>query len=261
MDCIMQNEEFVSFNGLNDVYRRNICESTKGRIRRAVVARDLAQICAMLPESPRGILDAGCGDGSTLRDLARMQDHVFALDVSSEAVDAARVNLAGLDAAVFQADILSLPSEILDRRYHLIICHALLEWIRDKSMALEILASLLEPDGVLSLLFYNRDALFFQTLIVGNFPYADSDLISRHRQKMTPPFPADRQSVTDLATRLGLEIVLESGVRVFHDYMRHKDRQIDMFEDVLRYELKLSRDPRFMHLGRYVHLALKRSGR
>ena len=70
----MQNKEYVSFNGLNDVYRHNICESTKGRIRRAVVSRDLQELSGLLAEDSRTILDAGCGDGSTLLDFARDTD-------------------------------------------------------------------------------------------------------------------------------------------------------------------------------------------
>ncbi len=258
----MQNAKFVSFDSKNDTFHRNICSSTKGRIRRAVVERDLMEIPDIALNKKLSILDMGCGDGCMSDFLLSLNpDHEVVLcDVSSDAVNLARERLGGRNCSFYVADVFNLPSEISSRRFDLVLCHAMVEWIREQRECLEVLSELLVPGGLLSLLYYNRDGLLYQSLVVGNFPYVYSGLKSRHRQKMTPPYPVDPHDMLRMCSELGYEITGETGVRVFHDYMRHKDQYEDKFADILHFELEYSRDDRFRRLGRYIHLMLRKPG-
>jgi S-adenosylmethionine-dependent methyltransferase len=255
----MQDKNFVSFESLNDTFHRNICDSTKGRIRRAVVEKDLCTVAGALKNSRPALLDAGCGDGYMCGFMLEQIPECEAVlcDVSADALDRARARLDSSRCSFYEADIFNLPSAVTEKRFDIILCHAVIEWVRDQRKCINVLKGQLAPGGVLSLLYYNRDALLFQSLVVGNFPYVYSGLKSRHRQKMTPLYPVSPYDMDEWITDSGLEIISESGVRVFHDYMRHKNEYEEKFDDIRHFELEYSRDERFRRLGRYIHLILR----
>ncbi len=52
----------------------------------------------------------------------------------------------------------------------------------------------------------------------------------------------------------GLRIIGKTGVRVIHDYMRHKQDQVEKFDDLLAMEQQYCRQEPFVALGRYIHV-------
>ena len=226
-----------------------------------MVERDLREVSETAGNKKLSILDMGCGDGCMSEFLLSLnpEHEVVLCDVSSDAVNLARDRLRDRNCSFYVADVFNLPPDISSGRFDLVLCHAMIEWVRDQRMCLEVLRDLLIPGGLLSLLYYNRDGLLYHSLVVGNFPYVCSGLKSRHRQKMTPPNPVNPQDMIRMCSELGFESIGETGVRVFHDYMRHKEQYEDKFTDILHFELEYSRDDRFRRLGRYIHLMLRRS--
>ena len=153
----------------------------------------------------------------------------------------------------FCASAFELPRQITGRTYDLILCHAVMEWVEDQRKLLEIIKSRLSPGGELSLLVYNRDALLYQSLIVGNFNYISCNFQSKHRQKLTPKYPVVPAELEHTLQELGFTIQRKTGIRVFHDYVRDKKIQTEKFDEILKYEKTYARDPRFINLGRYIH--------
>jgi S-adenosylmethionine-dependent methyltransferase len=51
-----------------------------------------------------------------------------------------------------------LAGVLTGESFDVIICHAVLEWLADPQDALGRLSGLLKADGLLSLMFYNRNA-------------------------------------------------------------------------------------------------------
>ena len=153
----------------------------------------------------------------------------------------------------FCASAFELPCQITGKTYDLILCHAVMEWVEDQRKLLEIIKSRLSPGGELSLLVYNRDALLYQSLIVGNFNYISCNFQSKHRQKLTPKYPVEPAELEQTLQELGFTIQRKTGIRVFHDYVRDKKIQTEKFDEILKYEKTYARDPRFINLGRYIH--------
>jgi SAM-dependent methyltransferase len=87
-------------------------------------------------------LDAGCGSGRTLDDLARL-GRVTGLDISPIAVRAARA----LGHDVLEADILDIP--LPDASFDVVTCLDVLEHVRDDRRALGELLRVTRPGGAI----------------------------------------------------------------------------------------------------------------
>ena len=261
----MQEKQFRSFDkGMVPVFQNNISGTAKGALRRMLVMEDLLQIRDLdRNDKPLKILDVGCGEGFFSAYFAGKGHNVVLCDVSEEMIAGVKKSFAennlSPQARFYCASMFDLPRLLIGEKFDLILCHALLEWIGDQQHCLKILSSFLTAGGYLSLLYYNRDALYFHSLLMGNFSYIDCDFHSRHKQKMTPDFPVSPNQVNQWLQNENLTICRETGIRVFRDYMRDKRHWTQLEEDILRYEQQVSRDPRFMHLGRYIHVLAKNS--
>lgn len=108
----------------------------RGRLR--IVLREVERLA--IPPGAR-ILDAGCGSGRVLDELARF-GRVSGVDLSSDAVAAAS---ARGHARVSRAPIEELPFP--DSSFHLVTCLDVIEHIRDDRRALRELFRVTRPGG------------------------------------------------------------------------------------------------------------------
>ncbi len=251
-----------SFDNRAELFQKKIYGTTKGKIRAAVVWRDLEEILASFPKDKvLNILDAGGGFGFMARKLANLGHNVTVVDISQDMLDLGLKELAENPVSgklsFIKGAVQDLPTLFPDNKYDLVLCHAVLEWLVDPHPVIGILESMIASDGVLSLLVYNKTALLFQSLVVGNFDYIKAGLKKRRCQTLTPQTPLYIDEVKTWLKECGLEQAGLSGVRIVHDYMRDKTDQINKFDDLLYYELLYSRHRDFAHLGRYVHIWTK----
>ena len=250
-----------SFDGLADKFAQNIYGTTKGQIRAAVVWQDLLSCLSRLGDRPLRILDAGGGFGYFAQKLAAMGHHIELCDLSAEMLELGRQQIEekGLSERI---RLIHCPIQALDQHvegeFDLILCHAVLEWLSEPRQTLLSLLGFLAPGGILSLLFYNRHALLFQSLVVGNFDYIRAGLTKKRKQKLTPENPQLPEEVYDWLQRGGLKLIGKTGVRVIHDYMRHKQAQHEHFDDLLQMEQRYCREEPFVALGRYIHVMAQR---
>ncbi|WP_417384033.1 methyltransferase domain-containing protein [Gimesia sp.] len=98
-------------------------------------------------ESPRRIVDVGCGPGNSTAVLAqRFPDaELSGLDSSAEMLETARESQP--DIHWFQADISSWEPET---RYDLLFSNAVLQWVPDHATIFPRLMRFLEPEGALA---------------------------------------------------------------------------------------------------------------
>ena len=257
----MSEDQDHSFDGLADKFARNIYGTTKGRIRAAVVWQDLQSCLNRLGDRPLRILDAGGGFGFFAQRLAAMGHRVELCDLSADMLEIGRQQIEekGLSDRIrlIHCPIQDL-SQHVEGEFDLILCHAVLEWLSEPRQTLISLLGFLAPGGILSLLFYNRHALLFQSLVVGNFDYIRAGLIKKRQQKLTPQNPQRPEDVYDWLQRGGLRLIGKTGVRVIHDYMRHKQDQHEKFDDLLQMEQRYCREEPFVALGRYIHVMAQR---
>ena len=78
-----------SFDGLSEKFAQNIYATSKGKIRTAVVWRDLEQGLKQAGNRPLRILDAGGGFGFFAQKLAALGHDVTLCDLSSDMLELA----------------------------------------------------------------------------------------------------------------------------------------------------------------------------
>nr|WP_275659574.1 methyltransferase [Shewanella insulae] len=254
-----------NFDALAGKFAKNIYGTPKGEVRAAVLWRDLSQALTQLPTRPLRILDAGGGFGFFSQKLAKLGHSVTLCDISREmlALGQAQIteyeNDSGdkLDITLLHAPIQSLTREDLGQ-FDLILCHAVAEWLSDARQTLASLTQLLKPQGLFSLMFYNKEAMRFHSLISGNFDYVAADFKVKKKVGLTPSYPLYIDDVRAWVADWQMELVTESGVRVIHDYLKtHQPPNAD-FSQLLEMELQYSTHPAYIGLGRYVHFITRR---
>lgn len=251
-----QADEDRNFDDLADRFVERIYGSAKGALRLDILRRDLAEVQGRMPASPLRVLDAGGGAGHYSSQLAAAGHEVVICDVSNRMLEKARLQFASLapDANVTflhsAAQTLN-PLEVGD--FDLILSHAVLEWVVRPLHLLEHLLSLLRPGGLLSLLYYNKDAAIYRNLLYGHLERLPDDEIRGDKKSLTPFNPMQPKIESDWFQRRGYEVLVFSGVRCFSDYLMTPIRQTMGEEQIYETELKLSRLEPYRSLGRYLH--------
>jgi len=113
------------------------------------------------------VLDIGCGAGLAAEALAREGLDVLGIDAAGAAIDAARAHAAGQE---LRLDYRATTAETLlaeGARFPVITALEVIEHVADPARFAELLAGLLEPEGILFLSTLNRTARSYLTAKVG----------------------------------------------------------------------------------------------
>ncbi|RUO46216.1 methyltransferase domain-containing protein [Pseudidiomarina donghaiensis] len=254
-----QARKDTSFDGRTQKFSKNIYATTKGKLRLAVLERDLQPLYEQAKQQKLRVLDVGGGLGQLSMRFAELGCDVTHTDISDEIVEAAKQvhQKAGVAERYryLVAPLQALP-ESLKQTYDVVLCHAVLEWLSEPRLALDTLKQLMSPQGHLSLMFYNRDAKILANVIFGNFDYVQADLTVKKTVRMSPQQPLSPQQVEQWIGAIGLTITEKTGVRCFHDYLRNRSDQ-QRFDELLALELKYNRQAPFVDIGRYLHWQIR----
>ena len=250
-----------NFDDLAERFTHRVYGGLKGDIRLAVLSADLQTIVPKLAKEqpqPLHILDVGGGLGQLSIQLAQQGHQLTINDLSPVMLAGARQRASehSLEHTInwICAPYQTLPAT-LTNKFDIILCHALLEWLGEPQQLIPTLASLLRPGGYLSLCFYNPAAKIYRNLIRGNFDWINREQsYSSDEGSLTPNKPCSREQVRDWLQQCGFTIELESGLRVFHDYVVEKRGGHQEPEQVLAMELAFSRREPYKWLGRYLHV-------
>lgn len=253
----MKQKTDRSFDGIATKFARNIYNSSKGRIRQQVLLRDLAELTLL--QQATSILDVGAGQGQLALTLAAMGHRVHLTDISSDMLQMARHAAAAqsLQNVSFEQIGLAELAATHQQRYPLILCHAMLEWLAQPEAAIAQLKSLLAPGGILSLMFYNKDAKRFGNILFGNFDYVAADFTVKKQVSLNPQHPLPPAEVMHWCQQAGFRLLSKTGVRCFHDYLRDRSLQSSHFDQLLALELQYNRTEPYASLGRYQHVLLQ----
>ncbi len=254
----MAATEDRNFDDIADKLDSKIYGSIKGRLRLAVLERDLQEEGLPTPgKQPLRVLDAGGGAGQFSVTLAAMGHRIVYCDISATMVERAREQYR-LQAPLADAEFIHAPIQALDAQalgtFDLILCHAVLEWLAEPHETLNGLLQLLKPGGKISTLFYNRNSLMMLYLIRGRFDKVMTDNLGGWGNSLTPTNPQDPQEVLSWFSQWQYETLCYSGVRCFYDYITAKRRDEFSYEELLAAELKVSRLEAFRSTARYLHL-------
>jgi S-adenosylmethionine-dependent methyltransferase len=245
-----------NFDDLSEKFARKVYGGLKGDIRLAVIWRDLL---AALPELespvPLRVLDIGGGLGQMTVRLAKLGHQVVYNDLSQQMLEAAQklAEEAGvLDKIIWHQQ----PYQILQDKglgqFDLVMSHALIEWLAEPEVLIADLQRYLAPHGLLSLTFYNQNALVYRNLIRGNFHVLKGEF-SAHPTSLTPGEPLQPDTVQYWVEQAGLVTDYSSGIRVFHDYVTTQRGGHEDPSAVVEMELHHSVQEPFKWLGRYIH--------
>ncbi len=253
-----------NFDDLAHRFQRNVYGGTKGEVRLKVLQQDFRDY---LPEwttlQPLSLFDAGGGLGQMSVEWAARGHQVTLCDISENMLAMARSELDNKNLlARVNIQHCSIQEITQSNHEHFdgVICHAVLEWAADPQLLLTQLSHTLKPGGFLSVTFYNVDGAIFKNLLRGNFKKIRKASYTGYRGSLTPQNPLKPAQVFDWYCQLPLDIVVRSGIRVFHDYIFDPQMRSAKADDIVEMELQHARLEPYWQMGRYIHvLARKRS--
>lgn len=253
-----------NFDSIADHFEKKVYGSKKGKIRLAVLWRDIENYLDNLPKNAElNVLDVGGGFGQIAQRLAKLGHKVTVNDISTNMLEKAKslAHEQGIDNIDFvHAPYQELPGLLVGKKYDLVLCHAVLEWLAEPNAAIPVLKSLLAEHGSLSLCFYNPVAKVYRNLIMGNFYNLDSvanKTFQSDAGSLTPNNPSSVDDVKGWITTAGMAIQLETGIRVFSDYvpaMLAKRGGHENLAAVIEKELEYSTQAPYKYMGRYFHI-------
>lgn len=251
-----------NFDDLAPRFQRNVYGRLKGRIRLAVLERDikefLPQVLQLANNKPLRILDAGGGTAPFSLAFAELGHYVTLCDVSKEMLNIAAAQVAEKqlekNVEIIHGSIQSLPLDLAP--FDLILCHAVLEWVENPQAIIHHLTRLLKNTGLFSLTFYNLYGTIYKNLLRANYKKIQQQDYSGFRGSLTPTHPRKPEDVLQWVEQEELDILCHSGMRVFNDYILDTPLREQNPETVIAMELQFSRQLPFRDLGRYQHILL-----
>lgn len=259
-----------NFDDLAERFQKNIYGGLKGQIRLAVLQRDCREHLPVQPfissqiisnQKVWRILDAGGGQGQFSLDLARAGHQLVICDISAEMLKVAETHIKkeGLESQVslIHCAIQDLSEHLEQQEFDFVICHAVIEWMKNPAELLPTLMKHLKPDAYLSLIFYNVNSLIFKNCLRTNFKKIINQDYAGTAGSLTPINPLKPEIVLNWIADQPLSVLSHSGIRVFHDYIFNETHREREPEELIKLELQLSQQEPFRSLGRYVHLLMR----
>ena len=211
------------------------------------------------------VLDIGGGTGGFAVRVAALGNRITVIDPSPDALAALarRADEEGVADRVagVQGDLGNLRELAPEGGADLVLCHGVLGLVDDPAAALETIASVLRPDGALSLLVSQRHAAVLARAMAGHFTQAmrllEGEPGEHHRtgeHRFTP------EEVTGLLEGAGYTIRSNHGIRVFTDLVPSSllDLEPGAAAALLDLERAVSERPEYLPLASQLHIVATR---
>jgi S-adenosylmethionine-dependent methyltransferase len=240
--------------------------------RQELVARQLA---GHLPPQPAKVVDVGAGQGTQALRLAALGHDVLAADPDPRMRDALVEGSAALPPApgrirVVGGGLGSLPPEVTDSSYDVVLCHGVLMYLPDAGPALAELAGLTAPGGLLSLVFRNAEGIALRPSLRRDWQHA-LDLLDAmasrnplYRNEIGVRARADHLADVEAAlSEHGLTTAEWHGVRIATDGADADEPPPEdpaELEAMLTVEERLGRTDPYRRVATLVHLLSRRPG-
>lgn len=213
------------------------------------------------------IIDLGGGTGGFAVPLAVDGHRITVVDPSPDALASLerRASDEGVRHLVrgVQGDAAELPGLAGKESADAVLCHGVLEVVDDPAEALQAMASVLRPGGVLSLLVAQRNAVVLARALAGHLSEARAALQDPDGRWGTgDPMPRrfDEAGVCHLLDDTGFDVHTVHGVRTFADlvpaaFVDSEPRAADALADL---ERAASQHPAFRAIATQLHVLATR---
>ncbi len=254
----MKHKQDRNFDKLIDKFAEKIYSTDKGHWRLKLLREDLQ---FLQQQQNLQIWDAGCGFAQISQWLAENGHQLVLCDISKKMLAQAQQNFkdAGLQAQFHHQSAQNLAPQLPD--FDLVVFHAVLEWLADPVPSLLKVARKVKPQGYLSLLFYNRNAMVFSNALKGSWriEHLLNDSYLGKGKKLTPPNPQYPHDIIETLGNAGFSVIKQTGIRIFHDYLPADALEKTDKQALFDLEYRYCRKPTYNAMGRYIHLLLQKS--
>jgi S-adenosylmethionine-dependent methyltransferase len=214
------------------------------------------------------VLDIGGGTGGFAVRVAALGHRITVVDPSPDALAALarRADEQGVADRVtgLQGDLGTLRALAPEDGADLVLCHGVLGLVEDPDTALREIASVLRPDGALSLLVSQRHAAVLARAMAGHFSQAMRLLDGEVERPVGDHRPAEHRFTVEQLTALlegaGFGIRSSHGIRVFTDLVPSSllDLEPGAAAALLELERAVSERPEYLTLASQLHLVATR---
>lgn len=246
-----------NFDELITNFRQRIYDSDKGNWRLKILCEDVEPY---LPDKTLEVFDAGCGLGQFGLWLAQKNHSLTMCDLSSKMLDEAKKRFSDVGC---EADFYHGAFQTFDdnhKQYDLVVFHAVIEWLANPLEGLKKILSKVKSGGLISLMFYNRNAMVYANVLKGQWRLKAiiEDSYIGKGNKLSPPYPQYPYEMESLITEAGFSVEVYSGIRVFHDYLPEDALAKTNLDELFELEQRFCRMPVYRDMGRYVHMLCKK---
>ncbi len=246
-----------NFDGFVEKFEKSIYGSFKGEWRLKLLKEDLQHLH---DASKLDVWDAGCGLGQMALWFAEAGHRLTCNDISFKMLEKAQTHFAeaGCVADFHKAPAQELASSL--PLQDLVLYHAVIEWTAKPLETLGVVAGRVKPGGHLSLLFFNQHSLIYRNVMQGSWRLGT---ILQNRwygrgKRLTPPHPQAPETLIAWLEANGFDIEMQTGIRVFYDYMGKEALEGTDLEELMEVEYRYCRKPTFRNMGRYIHILAKK---
>ena len=246
-----------NFDGMAEKFEKSIYGTLKGEWRLKLLREDME---ALYHGNVMDIWDAGCGLGQMALWFATKGHRLTCNDISYKMLEKAKSVFKEVqqEGRFYKASAQEMAAELPQQ--DLVLFHAVIEWLADPLGTLEVVAGCVKPGGYLSLLFFNQHSLIYRNTLRGGWrlrTILDDKWYGRGK-KLTPPHPQTPETIEAWLDGHGFEIEVQTGIRVFHDYMAQEVLKETDLDELLALEYRYCRQPTFRNMGRYIHILAKK---
>lgn len=252
------NPSFEKFNDKIALWKQQM-ELPWAKLKYKLVQSNLAK---HLGEGQMRILDAGGGNGLDSLPFAAQGHFVEIVDYSKEM-------LADIPAqervSTHLADVREVSSLFPAAYFDLILCHNVLQYIDNVPALIDSLASLLKPNGVISVVSTNRfSTAYHAAFLDGNFDEAISLLESRvSKAKMfdTEIVGYSAEEISEFLKTAGVVPEKDYGIRCITDYWGDNEKKSDpaIFEQIERFEFAATGLYPYKLLARFFQVVARKA--
>ena len=210
------------------------------------------------------ILDVGGGNGEEAIQLAKDGHCIHILDMSEEMLGQAQEKLEhhslNHKVSLQEGAIENIPQLLGEASFDVVLCHNVLQYVKDIRTALMVVSFALKPDGFSSVICINRySEAMRQATQQQDIPAAKKALfestyvtyaLGLSVALLTP------DDIIDPATETALKLEAHYGIRCINDYVM--DNATKTQESILDLELELTDTYPYYLLARFFQLILRK---